>query len=56
MYRYFEEELKEWKERDHKPLIVIGARQVGKTYSIEEFGRKAYHDLFVYNFQNDTAS
>ena len=32
--------LREWKQSSHrKPLILQGARQVGKTYSILEFGR-----------------
>ena len=37
--------LEAWKENEHrKPLILQGARQVGKTYSILEFGRIHYEN------------
>ena len=40
MYRYKIEELKRWKEsEERKPLIITGARQVGKTWSMKEFGQ-----------------
>ena len=36
----------EWKSRkDHKPLVLDGARQVGKTYILKEFGNKEYKTL-----------
>ncbi|MDD5673524.1 MAG: AAA family ATPase [Chitinivibrionales bacterium] len=39
MKRFIDKELKAWKENPRrKPLIVRGARQVGKTYSIKQFG------------------
>jgi len=41
MYRKIREELLRWKQSPYrKPLILQGARQVGKTYSILAFGRK----------------
>ena len=42
-------ELKAWKERsDRKPLILLGARQVGKTYILKEFGKKYYkHTAYI---------
>ena len=41
MYRTLMEELRAWKESpDRSPLILRGARQVGKTYPIEEFGKE----------------
>ena len=41
--RKIEKVLQDWKERpDHKPLIVKGARQIGKTKSIQKFGLKNY--------------
>ncbi len=41
MYRTILNQLENWIERaDRKPLILKGARQVGKTYSLEEFGKK----------------
>jgi len=41
MYRFIENDLRLWKEGTRrKPLILRGARQVGKTWSIKEFGSK----------------
>ena len=43
MKRKITQQLIDWKNRpDHKPLILQGARQVGKTYILEEFGREHY--------------
>lgn len=43
--------LKDWKDSpNHKPLIVKGARQIGKTFSIEEFGGKYYENVISINF------
>ncbi len=43
--------LKDWKERaDHKPLIVKGARQVGKTASIMQFAQDNYTHVVAINF------
>jgi len=43
MYRKIREELLRWKQSPYrKPLILQGARQVGKTYSILAFGREGY--------------
>lgn len=47
MRRYVLDDLRVWKESRHrKPLIVRGARQVGKTWSLEEFG-KDFKDGFL---------
>lgn len=44
-----------WKNAaDRKPLIVNGARQVGKTYSIEEFGREHYENIVYLNMEIET--
>lgn len=44
--------LEEWKESVHrKSLILQGARQVGKTYSILEFGRIHYENVAYFNFE-----
>lgn len=52
MKRLIKKELFEWKERqDRKPLIVRGARQIGKTYSIEEFGRTNFESFITINFE-----
>lgn len=54
MYRRITEYFKEWKENKYrKPLIVQGARQVGKTYSILEFGRTHYDNVAYFNFETN---
>jgi len=46
--------LEAWKESGHrKPLILQGARQVGKTYSILEFGRTHYENVAYFNFETN---
>ena len=53
MYRKIKHFLKSWKESKHrKPLILQGARQVGKTYSILEFGRTHYENVAYFNFES----
>ena len=56
MYRTAIEKLYDWKEsRYRKPLIIEGARQVGKTWLMKEFGANAYKDTVYINFDsNDT--
>lgn len=54
MYRYIKEKLIEWKKDvDRKPLILRGARQVGKTYIIKEFGNENYESVAYFNFDHD---
>lgn len=49
--RKIEKVLQEWKNRtDRKPLIVRGARQIGKTESIRMFGRQNYENVVEINF------
>ena len=56
MERFAFKQLIEWKKRgDRKPLIVSGARQVGKTWLIKEFGRKEYGQLAYINFESSSA-
>ena len=46
--------LESWKESRHrKPLILQGARQVGKTYSVLEFGRAHYDNVAYFNFETN---
>ena len=46
MERFALEELKKWKENpDRKPLVLMGARQVGKTWLMREFGRLFYKNV-----------
>ena len=54
MYRKIINYLTEWKNSKHrKPLILQGARQVGKTYSILEFGRTHYDNVAYFNFETN---
>ncbi len=56
MRRYIKEQLIEWKNRkDRKPLILKGARQVGKTYILKEFGEEQYENVAYFNFDHDEA-
>ena len=46
--------LTSWKKSDNrKPLILQGARQVGKTYILKEFGRNEYEDIAYFNFEEN---
>lgn len=46
------QELIDWKGSDaRKPLIIRGARQVGKTWLMKEFGRTAYRQFAYFNFE-----
>ncbi|MCK5345850.1 MAG: AAA family ATPase [Candidatus Heimdallarchaeota archaeon] len=54
MKRNIEIQLEMWKKSvRRKPLILQGARQVGKTYSILEFGKKFYSHIAYFNFEED---
>jgi predicted AAA+ superfamily ATPase len=54
MYRKINGFLEAWKENKYrKPLILQGARQVGKTYSILEFGRSHYENVAYFNFETN---
>ena len=55
MYRNAIEKLYQWKKKKHrKPLIIEGARQVGKTWLMKEFGHQAYKDTFYINFDSNS--
>jgi predicted AAA+ superfamily ATPase len=48
------DQLLDWKSNNHqKALLVDGPRQVGKTYLLEEFGRREYRDLVKIDFLRD---
>ena len=54
MYRKVSEYLEQWKSgKFRKPLIIQGARQVGKTYAILEFGKINYDNVAYFNFQTN---
>ena len=49
--RKIEKTLESWKKRDgHKPLVVKGCRQCGKTYSVLHFARHNYENVVYLNF------
>ena len=51
MKRDVEIEFSRWKERkDRKPLVLMGARQVGKTWLMENFGRKNFSKVHFFDF------
>lgn len=54
MYRYAIEELFKWKEKpNRKPMVIQGARHVGKTWLMKEFGKKAYTHTVYINFEDN---
>lgn len=54
MKRDIYNKLLSWKESpDRKPLILKGARQVGKTYILQDFGQGEYDDVAYFNFEED---
>ena len=54
MQRTAIQKLKEWKEtKNHKPLIIEGARQVGKTWLMKEFGKQYYEQVVYLHFDNN---
>lgn len=55
MYRAAMEKLYSWKDsKRRKPLIIKGARQVGKTWLMKEFGSRAYADTMYINFDSNS--
>lgn len=55
MYRAAIEKLMKWKESKYrKPMIIEGARQVGKTWLMKEFGRRAYENTVYINFDSNS--
>lgn len=54
MKRFITEKLVDWKNsKDRKPLILKGARQVGKTYILKQFGENNYDNIAYFNFDHD---
>jgi len=55
MRRKITDKLLRWKSQaaDRMPMLVYGARQVGKTYAIKEFGREFYKNMIYVNFELD---
>ena len=54
MKRFIFDELLKWKESKYrKPLILKGARQIGKTYILKKFGEENYEGVAYFNFDHD---
>lgn len=54
MFRFAMKKLQNWKEKDNrKPLIIMGARQVGKTWLMKEFGKSFYKKVAYVSFYNN---
>lgn len=54
MERLLMQDLIRWKERrNRKPLIIKGARQVGKTWLMQEFGKRYFENVVYINFENN---
>ena len=54
MRRFAMEKLEKWKNsKRRKPLIIMGARQVGKTWLMKEFGKKYYKKVAYVSFYNN---
>lgn len=55
MKRFIESYLKEWKDGSYrKPLIIRGARQVGKTFVVDKFGRECFKNMLKINPEQDS--
>ena len=55
MYRKFEKELSKWKEYFKMPLMLIGARQTGKTYILEKFCKSNFENYIYINLEKETS-
>jgi len=50
--RKIDQKLEQWKNNDsRRPLLIRGARQVGKTYSVTQFGKKQFSNCVTVNFE-----
>ena len=54
MQRSIQAALEQWRARpQRKPLVVLGARQVGKTYALEQFGKRSFSASHIINFEQN---
>lgn len=57
MFRYLYKDLLRWQaSQDRKPLVLFGARQVGKTWLLKDFGQREYKNLAYVSFDRDEAA
>ncbi len=55
MKRLFEKKLLDWKQSGmKKPLMVVGVRQIGKTYTIEKFAKENFEKYLYFNLEKDS--
>ena len=55
MQRLFEKKLFDWKKSGmKKPLMVVGARQIGKTYTIENFAKSNFKEYLYFNLEKNS--
>lgn len=50
MFRTITSHLASWKKKHRSPLLIRGARQVGKSYSVEQFGKTEFNNFISLNF------
>lgn len=54
MIRLFEKKLLKWKELNmKKPLMIVGARQIGKTYTIDKFCKDNFKEYLYFNLEKE---
>lgn len=53
MYRKIEEDLKKWKKDYNMPFMLVGARQTGKTYILENFCKNNYNNYIYINLDKE---
>lgn len=57
MIRFLYDDLKKWNiSKDRRPLVLFGARQVGKTWLLKEFGSREYKNTAFVSFDRDDAA
>lgn len=54
IYRNIIDSFKEWKDRsDRKPILLKGARQIGKTWAVEQFGKESFEYFVKFDFDRN---
>ena len=52
MKRNIDKQLRQWQKKEkRKPLVLLGARQIGKTHSLKQFGNDNFKNYFYINFE-----
>ena len=56
MDRSIMKDLIKWKDKKkHKPLMLLGVRQCGKTYIVKQFGKEQFENVAYFNFEENEA-